>query len=815
MLILLLLLSCVSGCAFRLRTSIREGGGAGPPALATELSWDVGLPVVVEGGAEADGAAGPWVVSVSTFDAGGAVRVVPLAGRSGRRAADRPFPFAETHARRALRASLRCGARGSASASDEDAAVMLLDVPLRISEVPPLSSAEDGDARRARAVGGRSRRISDSRLDGADFLSHLGSSHRRVAQWQRMREGGRGRAKASLDLRVSLPLDAALLSGLIGPLERGGHSALNARRLPVITRLAECLQSANEACLEDSLRELLYGGGMGSASVNPSAGAAEEAVECAIFVRPHVWRPSNELTNASFVQWRAPHLANGASAAIPTLKSPIQWSRLLLLPDASVEGLLLREPAPPAGARELDATGVGCGDELRAVLLQKRRPCTLRPCSDEEVPSLADCHGPLDNDEEVQEEEEEEGSFQDDSGSDWQYIAPLAPPQPSAVSSFVSIAQFVPAATDPLPVPVEKEDVSSKARESTRTTRPAPVPSPRTPLPTDEGGTAQEDAPGGTGLDGWSLDVGVATAEAPSLDLANSPKEDEEGAPLLLQLSEEERGSPSAAFFHHDQFSSPRGAGGEVSPLRRFAESQETAFLEAASIPGLSTMIEGFMKLVLAPVFDPFLATTTSHLEKTMGEELSRDISSTVPADTIAKLEPDLRHNLTSLLPPMITAIVAPKLAGALMRTLVAPAAENIIASLEADLHGHLVRKLQALLSVRFDTTLTRSLFRSLRLNLTASVTRIVTHALVPALAGALLPRMLSDNGGASGADGSIPSQSALWQLGVPLAPKCAECDSSPSAAMDAKFCTQCHRDASEFAILYHAHGEWAERSLS
>lgn len=62
------------------------------------------------------------------------------------------------------------------------------------------------------------------------------------------------------------------------------------------------------------------------------------------------------------------------------------------------------------------------------------------------------------------------------------------------------------------------------------------------------------------------------------------------------------------------------------------------------------------MKLLLPPVFDPFLEKFQDHLGHVLGEEFARDVANTVPQDAARKLESTLSTNLAAMLPDGVVA---------------------------------------------------------------------------------------------------------------------------------------------------------------
>jgi hypothetical protein len=190
-----------------------------------------------------------------------------------------------------------------------------------------------------------------------------------------------------------------------------------------------------------------------------------------------------------------------------------------------------------------------------------------------------------------------------------------------------------------------------------------------------------------------------------------------------------------------------------VSGRYQFGTSPTAALLETRAdvrsqdaaaatfpIPGLSDILKVFMKLLMPPVFDPFMEKMQDHLEHTMSETVGKDVNAATPKDATALLVPDLRRNLTNLLVDTVTAAVTAPLASALTASNAGPSIEAVVAAVDADLSQSLHSALHELLGLRLGKTLATSLFRSLRHHLVPALTTALTHTLVPSLTHALKP---------------------------------------------------------------------------
>jgi len=190
-----------------------------------------------------------------------------------------------------------------------------------------------------------------------------------------------------------------------------------------------------------------------------------------------------------------------------------------------------------------------------------------------------------------------------------------------------------------------------------------------------------------------------------------------------------------------------------VSGRYQFGTSPAAALLETRAdvrsqnaaaatfpIPGLSDILKVFMKLLMPPVFDPFMEKMQDHLEHTMSETVGKDVNAATPKDATALLVPDLRRNLTNLLVDTVTAAVTAPLASALTASNAGPSIEAVVAAVDADLSQSLHSALHELLGLRLGKTLSTSVFRSLRHHLVPALTTSLTHTLVPSLTHALKP---------------------------------------------------------------------------
>jgi len=155
-------------------------------------------------------------------------------------------------------------------------------------------------------------------------------------------------------------------------------------------------------------------------------------------------------------------------------------------------------------------------------------------------------------------------------------------------------------------------------------------------------------------------------------------------------------------------------------------------------IPGLSDILKIFMKLLMPPVFDPVLEDLQDHLEHTNAEKVGKDVNAATPKDTVNKLEPDLRRNLTNLLTDTVPAVVRAPVCDRLVATLAPGVIAHTVRHVDAGLSASLPAALHPMLSLRLTRTLSTALFRSLRLGLVPALTSSLSHALVPTLTTAL-----------------------------------------------------------------------------
>lgn len=277
-----------------------------------------------------------------------------------------------------------------------------------------------------------------------------------------------------------------------------------------------------------------------------------------------------------------------------------------------------------------------------------------------------------------------------------------------------------------------------------------------------------------------------------------------EGAPVVSTLVVPD--TPDAPVVHDSAHADVDGAVGDAVFLEAGggagADTHEASSLAALhrAIPGLSQIVQVFVKTLMPPVFDPALEKLNDHLQHTMSETTSKDVSSAVPDDVVRMLDPDLKRNLTNLLPDTITAAVTPALCKKLTDTLAPEIVDELIGLIEPDLTNRLVRGIHPLIMLRLDKTMPRMLLRSLRALLTEALTRSLTHSLVPALAASLIPRLAPQ-----AATQFLPVAEPLG-LAIPISHECAVCQANDSPVADKTDCIKCKREAAEMSILYRAH---------
>lgn len=189
-------------------------------------------------------------------------------------------------------------------------------------------------------------------------------------------------------------------------------------------------------------------------------------------------------------------------------------------------------------------------------------------------------------------------------------------------------------------------------------------------------------------------------------------------------------------------------------------------------IPGLSTILKVFMKLLMAPVFDVAMEKMQDHMEHGMSETFSKDVGATVPKDLVALLAPDLTRNLTTLLADTVPASVTQPLSTKLTRTLAPGVTEAVTTRVEHALRASLHNSLDELLTMKLGADIETALYRSLKTHLIPSLTRSLTHTIVPSLAHALKYRQAKEAG--SG-DGTTPFSAAIDNA-VPISHTIAEC---------------------------------------
>jgi hypothetical protein len=261
------------------------------------------------------------------------------------------------------------------------------------------------------------------------------------------------------------------------------------------------------------------------------------------------------------------------------------------------------------------------------------------------------------------------------------------------------------------------------------------------------------------------------------------------------------------------------------------------AFVEtdAAAIPGLDQIVGLAMKLLMPPVMDPFLEKVSDialhglvrmprwqypqshssavpfsslsdllqindHLTHTLSETVAKDVTANTPKDTMTALEPDLRRNLTALLPDSVTAALTPLLTARLTDTVAPPLVEQLVQTLGEGLQNSLAVALHRRISTPLEATLPDRLRRSLLVSLTHTLTHSLTHVLVPAVGEALLEDSFSRLSVSETAGGG-----ALPQFPIPLSEQCARCPADPAVA-DKTSCWACRRDALRYQVLHHSH---------
>jgi hypothetical protein len=211
----------------------------------------------------------------------------------------------------------------------------------------------------------------------------------------------------------------------------------------------------------------------------------------------------------------------------------------------------------------------------------------------------------------------------------------------------------------------------------------------------------------------------------------------------------------------------------QVAPTTTQLQEEPASFLEVGvtaqgesheaaqfPIPGLSTILKVFMKLLMAPVFDVSMEKMQDHLEHTMSETFSKDVGATVPKDLVALLAPDLTRNLTDLLTDTVPASVTQPLSTKLTKTLTPQVVDRVTTHVHKSLREALHNSLQELVSMKLEADIETALYRSLKTNLLPSLTRSLTHTIVPSLVHALKYRQAREPGASpygQGIDDAVP----------------------------------------------------------